>query len=91
MDLPVRRGAAEWLIAACGIRDIGHGMYFIFLRPALLPEDVRYMGADLQALQPVAPRLAGWLAKVFTVMGGFMPICSAASRSSGNRRGIRRV
>jgi hypothetical protein len=48
------------------------GLYFIFVRPALLPEDVRYSGGDLQALQAVAPRLGDWLAKVFTVMGGFM-------------------
>jgi len=67
-----RRGLAEWLIAACGVWLMGLGLYFIFVRPALLPEDVRYMGADLQALQAVAPHLGDWLGKVFTVMGGFM-------------------
>ena len=30
------------------------------------------MDADLQALQAAAPRLSGWLDKVFMVMGGFM-------------------
>ena len=72
MDAPARRGAAEWLIAVCGVWHIGLGLYFIFVRPALLPEDVRYMGASLQALQAVAPHLGDWLGKVFTVMGGFM-------------------
>jgi len=67
-----RRGPAEWLIASCGVWHIGLGLYFIFVRPALLPEDVRYLGADLEALQAVAPHLTGWLGKVFTVMGGFM-------------------
>ena len=67
-----RRGLAEWLIAACGLWLIGLGLYFIFVRPALLPEDVRYIGTDLQALQALAPRLADWHGKVFTVMGGFM-------------------
>jgi len=67
-----RRGVPEWLIAVCGVWQIGLGLYFIFLRPALLPEDVRYMGADLHALQAEVPRLADWLGKVFTVMGGFM-------------------
>ena len=56
----------------CGVWCVGLGLYFIFLRPPLLPEDARYMGADLQALQAAAPRLATWLGKVFTVMGGFM-------------------
>lgn len=72
MHMPARRGPAEWLIAACGVWQIGLGLYFIFLRPTLLPEDVRYVGADLQSLQAAAPRLADWLGKVFTVMGGFM-------------------
>jgi hypothetical protein len=47
-------------------------LYFIFGRPALLPEDLRYMGVDVQVLHVAAPRLNDWLAKVFTVMGGFM-------------------
>jgi hypothetical protein len=67
-----RRGLPEWLIAACGVWHIGLGLYFIFVRPALLPEDVYYIGTDLQALQALAPRLADWLGKVFTVVGGFM-------------------
>jgi hypothetical protein len=72
MDAPRRRGAAEWLIASCGVWHVGLGLYFIFVRAALLPEDVRYTGADLQALESVAPHLGDWLGKVFTVMGGFM-------------------
>ena len=72
MDGSARHGAAEWLVASCGFWYIGLGLYFIFVRPALLPEDVRYTGADLQALQMVAPQLGDWLGKVFTVMGGFM-------------------
>jgi hypothetical protein len=72
MDALGRRGVAEWLIASCGVWYIGLGLYFIFARPALLPEDVRYAGAGLQALESVAPHLGDWLGKVFTVMGGFM-------------------
>jgi hypothetical protein len=67
-----RRSAAEWLIASCGVWHIGLGLYFIFVRPALLPEDIRYIAADVNALQAVAPQLGDWLGKVFTVMGGFM-------------------
>lgn len=51
---------------------IGLGLYFIFVRPALLPEDMRNIAADVNALQSVAPQLGDWLGKVFTVMGGFM-------------------
>jgi len=72
MAVSPRRGPAEWLVVLCGVWCLGLGLYFIFLRPPLLPEDARYMGADLQSLQAAAPRLATWLGKVFTVMGGFM-------------------
>ena len=72
MRPPRVRGAAEWLIASCGVWHIGLGLYFIFVRPALLPEDIRYIAADVNALQAVAPHLGDWLGKVFTVMGGFM-------------------
>lgn len=67
-----KRGPAEWLLAACGIWLVGLGLYFIVVRPALLPEDVRYVGAELAALRSAAPHLEGWLKLVFTVMGGFM-------------------
>ena len=51
---------------------VGLGAYFIFLRPALLPEDPRFMGTSIDALRSAAPGLERWLGKVFTVMGGFM-------------------
>lgn len=72
MSESARRGAADWLIAACGVWHVGLGLYFIFLRPALLPEDLRYMGVDAQALRATVPGMVAWLGKVFTVMGGFM-------------------
>jgi len=72
MEPSLPRGPAEWLICGCGVWLVGLGLYFIFLRPAWLPEDLRYMGVGAQALQTAAPELASWLGKVFTVMGGFM-------------------
>ena len=39
---------------------------------SLLPEDPRYIGLDLAAIRSAIPGLERWLAKVFTVMGGFM-------------------
>jgi len=66
------RGPAEWLILSCGLWNIGLGVYFIFFRPLLLTEDLRYMGVDAHVLYATVPRLTEWLARVFTVMGGFM-------------------
>ena len=39
------------VLALCGLALIGVGAYFIFLRPALLPEDARYIGASLPQLE----------------------------------------
>ena len=57
---------------ACGIWLIGLGLYFIFLRSPLLPEDLRYMGTSPGEIQSAIPGLQRWLHRVFTVMGGFM-------------------
>jgi len=67
-----RHGVAEWLMGACGAWLVGLGLFFAFVRPPLLPEDLRYMGIDGPTLQAIAPGLLRWLGKVFTVMGGFM-------------------
>jgi hypothetical protein len=48
------------------------GVYFVLLRPPLLPEDLRYMGASQVQLETAAPRLTAWLTQVFRVMGGFV-------------------
>jgi hypothetical protein len=67
-----RRGLAEWLIAVCGVWLTGLGLYFIFLRPALLPEDTRFIGSSLAQIRMALPGLEGWLYQVFAVMGGFI-------------------
>jgi hypothetical protein len=51
---------------------VGMGIYFIALRPALLPEDVRYLGLPGEQLDAVRPRLEAWLAHVFRVLGGYV-------------------
>ena len=60
------------LFAACGLWMTLLGVYFVLLRPALLPEDPRFMGTSIEALRAAAPGLEGWLGHVFNVMGGFM-------------------
>lgn len=64
--------ASTLLLAVSAIMLIAMGAYFIFLRPPLLPEDVRYMG--LTATQPDGIRspLESWLTHVFRVMGGYV-------------------
>jgi hypothetical protein len=59
------------VLAAAGIAVTGIGFYFIFLRPLLLPEDLRYMALSAAQLDVVRPRLAEWLTHVFIVLGGY--------------------
>ena len=60
------------VLALSGVILIGISLYFIFLRPPLLPEDVRFMEANPVAIQAAAPGLTRWLQKVFWVMGGYI-------------------
>ena len=64
--------AASWLLVVCGVWLVALGLYFIFLRPPLLPEDTRFMGSSLAQVRSVLPGLEPWLQRVFTVLGGFM-------------------
>ena len=58
-----------WLVAL--------GAYFLFLRPAVLPEDLRYLGGSLDAIRTAAPGFERWIGHVFDVMGGFMVAAGA--------------
>jgi hypothetical protein len=60
------------LLAAAGATLILTELYFLLLRPALLPEDVRYMNLSTAELAAVRPRLEAWLGHVFRVMGGYV-------------------
>lgn len=50
----------------------GLGLYFAFLRPPLLPEDLRSIGASLALIESTLPGLLTWLQRVFRVMGGYI-------------------
>ena len=63
---------STWMLIACGIWLVSLGLYFVFLRPPLLPEDTRFMGSSLAQVRAAVPGLEGWLERVFIVMGGFM-------------------
>jgi hypothetical protein len=60
------------LLVVAAIMLIGTGAYFIFLRPPLLPEDMRYIGLTAAQLDGVRDPLARWLTQVFRVMGGYV-------------------
>ncbi len=67
-----RQSVSRIIFIACGIWLIGLGLYFMLLRPPLLPEDLRYMGTSPSEIQSALPGLERWTHRVFTVMGGFM-------------------
>jgi hypothetical protein len=60
------------VLALAGLLLSGMGLYFIVLRPHLLPEDLLYMGSTLQNVKDNIPGLLNWLQKVFWVMGGYI-------------------
>jgi len=60
------------VLVIAGVTLIGTGIYFLFLRPPLLPEDIRYMALPPAHLDVLRPRLELWLTHVFQVMGGYV-------------------
>jgi hypothetical protein len=59
------------LLLAFGVALIGIGLFFVVVRPPLLPEDMRFIGLTLSELQAEQPRMAAWLLHVFRVLGGY--------------------
>jgi hypothetical protein len=66
------RSYGAWLLGLCALVLMGMGLYFVAVRPPLLPEDVRGIGATPAALEAVAPGLTWWLRRVFWVLGGYL-------------------
>ena len=67
------RTRSSIVLVMSGMTLIGTGLYFLVLRPPLLPEDIRYMAvpaAQFDAL--LRPQLELWLGHVFRVMGGYV-------------------
>jgi len=63
---------SAFVLALAGFLLAVMGMYFIFLRPILLPEDLNYMDSTLEKVKKDIPGLLNWLPKVFSVMGGYI-------------------
>ena len=60
------------LLAVGGLQLVAMGIYFVFMRPPLLPEDLRYMQTNLSVINNSATGLSSWLQKVFWVMGSYI-------------------
>ena len=60
------------VLAFAGFILIVIGIYFVFIRPALLPEDFKYIGTKSSILNERFPQLSPWLQKVFWVMGSYI-------------------
>ena len=60
------------ILAAAGLALVGTGLYFLLLRPPLLPEDIRFMHLPAAVLDSARPGLEPWLKRVFWVMGGYV-------------------
>ena len=60
------------LLAAAGTCLLLVGLYFLLFRPALLPEDIRFIALSDAQLALVRPKLEAWLSHVFQVMGGYV-------------------
>jgi hypothetical membrane protein len=63
---------SQTALVLSGLILAGIGLYFIFLRPSLLPEDLKYIGSTLDNVHQNMSGLSNWLKKVFWVMGGYI-------------------
>ena len=56
-------------VLVLGVFTLGTAVFFLALRPPLLPEDIRHTGIDPQVL---TGEFLGWLGIVFRTWGGFI-------------------
>jgi hypothetical protein len=69
MEAPPSRTRVPTAVSALALLTIAVGVYMAFLRPPLLPEDLRALGVDSKSLPP---SLLRWLSVVFTTWGAFI-------------------
>ena len=70
-EINVSLPRSSWLLMSCGLWLVTLGLYFVLVRPALLPEDVHFVGQTLTRIRAAIPELEQWLRLVFIVLGGF--------------------
>jgi len=64
-----RERVTAGLLGVLGVLTLATGLHFLFFRPAMLPEDVRFTGVRPSDLPP---RIIEWIQIVFRTWGGFM-------------------
>jgi len=67
-----RQKYSKWALLVEGIILVGMGLYFIILRPPMLPEDFNYIHTNATTINDDLPGLLIWLKKVFIVLGGYI-------------------
>ena len=68
----IHKSFSSIVLSVTGVLLSGMGLYFIFFRPPLLPEDLLYMSITMQNVEGHLPGLLPWLQKVFWVLGGYV-------------------
>lgn len=66
------RSVSSVLLLSFGLALVLVGGYFWFIRPPLLPEDLRYLGPSAGSIDAVIPKFDAWLRHVFRVLGGYI-------------------
>ena len=67
-----RQKYSKWALLVEGLILVGMGLYFIILRPPMLPEDFNYIHTNATTINDDLPGLLIWLKKVFIVLGGYI-------------------
>ena len=70
--MKLKNNLSACLLGLYGLTLIGIGIFFIFFRPYLLPEDIRYMGLTEVLEQNFRDLISPWLKLVFKVLGGYI-------------------
>lgn len=60
------------VLAFGGFLLIVMGIYFVFVRPPLLSEDLKFIGTNSLIVKASFPQLSVWLQKVFWVLGSYI-------------------
>ena len=66
----MRSRIAASLLIVVGVLIMGMGAYFAVLRPAFLPEDLRFIGTD-EATLTASAGVTLWIRYVFVVLGAY--------------------
>ena len=69
MAEPNRHRSAGLVLGILGLLLAGTGVYLMFMRPPMLPEDAAFTNIELGTLPP---KLDAWLSIVFATWGGFV-------------------